>query len=66
MLKTKSILLTRHFFTRWAERVLESKDINQARKMSEEVVNEKPFFQKESFTKEIMYIIYNEIDGEMR
>ncbi len=34
--------------------------------MSEEVVNEKPFFQKESFTKEIMYIIYNEIDGEMR
>jgi hypothetical protein len=40
MLKTKSILLTRHFFKRWAERVLETEDINQAKKMSEEVVNE--------------------------
>mgnify|MGYP001251071743 CR=1 FL=1 len=40
MLKIKSILLTRHFFTRWAERVLEAEDINQAKKMSEEVINE--------------------------
>ena len=40
MLKTKSILLTRHFFKRWAERVIETEDINQARSMSEEVVNQ--------------------------
>ena len=40
MLETKPILLTRHFFKRWGERVLETEDINQAKKMSKDVVNE--------------------------
>lgn len=59
MLKTKSILLTRHFFERWAERVLETEDINQARKMSEEVVNE---IEKVIFNKDYVCIY----DGEER
>jgi len=40
MLETKPILLTRHFFKRWAERVLETEDINQAKKMSKDVIDE--------------------------
>jgi len=40
MLETKPILLTRHFFKRWAERVLETEDTNQAKKMSENLINE--------------------------
>jgi len=49
MLETKPILLTRHFFKKWAERVLETEDINQARKMSKNVVNEieKVIFNKD-------------------
>jgi len=40
MLETKPILLTRRFFGRWAERVLEVEDINQAKRMSKDVINE--------------------------
>jgi len=40
MLETKPILLTRHFFRRWAERVLEAEDINQAKMMSTDVIDE--------------------------
>jgi len=40
MLETKPILLTRHFFRRWAERVLEAEDINQAKMMSKDVIDE--------------------------
>ena len=40
MLEPKPILLTRHFFNRWAERVLETEDINQAKKMSKDVIDE--------------------------
>ena len=49
MLETKPILLTRHFFRRWAERVLEAEDINQAKMMSKDVINEieKVIFNKE-------------------
>ncbi len=49
MLETKPILLTRHFFRRWAERVLETEDISQAKKMSKEVIDEieKVIFNKD-------------------
>nr|QNO51884.1 hypothetical protein HCMLNGLJ_00004 [Methanosarcinales archaeon ANME-1 ERB6] len=49
MLETKPILLTRHFFGRWAERVLEAEDINQAKRMSKDVINEieKVIFNKD-------------------
>jgi len=49
MLETKPILLTTHFFKRWAERVLATEDIDQAKKMSKDVVNtiEKVIFNKD-------------------
>ena len=59
MLETKPILLTRHFFTKWAERVLETENITQARKMSKDVVNE---IEKVIFNKDYVCIY----DGEER
>jgi len=59
MLETKPILLTMHFFKKWAERVLETEDINQARKMSKNVVNE---IEKVIFNKDYVCIY----DGEER
>jgi hypothetical protein len=49
MLETKPILLTRHFFKRWGERVLETEDISQAKKMSKDVIDEieKVIFNKD-------------------
>ncbi len=59
MLEPKPILLTRHFFKRWAERVLETEDMNQAKKMSKDVVDE---IEKVIFNKEWVCIY----DGEER
>jgi len=59
MLETKPILLTRHFFRRRAERVLETEDINQAKKMSKDVVDE---IEKVIFNKDYVCIY----DGEER
>lgn len=59
MLETKPILLTRHFFRRWAERVLETEDISQAKRMSKDVVNE---IEKVIFNKNYVCIY----DGEER
>jgi hypothetical protein len=59
MLETKPILLTRHFFMKWAERVLETEDISQARKMSKNVINE---IEKVIFNKDYVCIY----DGEER
>ena len=59
MLETKPILLTRHFFKKWAERVLETEDISQAKKMSKEVIEE---IEKVIFNKDYVCIY----DGEER
>ncbi|MBC8521987.1 MAG: hypothetical protein H8D26_08395 [Methanomicrobia archaeon] len=59
MLETKPILLTRHFFRRWAERVLEAEDISQAKRMSKDVINE---IEKVIFNKDYVCIY----DGEER
>jgi len=59
MLETKPLLLTRHFFKRWAERVLETEDINQAKKMSKDVIDE---IEKVIFNKDYVCIY----DGEER
>jgi|LGVE01.1.fsa_nt_gb hypothetical protein len=59
MLETKPTLLTRHFFKRWAERVLETEDISQAKKMSKDVIDE---IEKVIFNKDYVCIY----DGEER